>query len=133
MRHTAYILSTTLLTATIILSSCNQNKEYVELTAAEAAESYYRLLPAGNYAMFVDGMAGADAMPHEYRRQLTELVRQQMETRWQKHGTWQSITATHVEESDSLANVTLELHFADKTTDQIILPMVYIDGEWRMQ
>lgn len=132
MRHTAYILSF-ILTASILLLSCGEVKHDEEQTAAIAAERYYQLLPASQYAMFVDGMVGADSMPLDYRRQLTELVRKQMETRWQKHGEWQSITATNVEEQGDQANVTLELRFADGTTDQIFLPMIYINNEWKMQ
>ncbi len=116
-----------------LICACTSKEQPDEMTAGEAAEGYYLLLKSGHYAAFVEGMAGIDEFPEEYRRQLQQLVEQQMQTRWRKHGQWLSIDATDVQEQDSTASVMLSITYADNTSEQILLPMIFIDDEWYMQ
>lgn len=115
------------------LIACTSKEQPDEMTAGEAAEGYYLLLKSGQYAAFVEGMAGIDEFPEDYRQQLQQLVEQQMQTRWRKHGQWLSINVTDVQEQDSTANVMLYIAYGDHTSEQILLPMILIDGEWYMQ
>ena len=121
----------------LLLQSCKKQEDKEAYSdPAESAEAYYNLLPEGQYGRFVSGMAKADDMPDTYREQLEQLVQQQMETRWQQHGQWQSIDVidSHMygANADS-ANVLLSISYADSTHDRIMVPMVCIEDEWFMQ
>ena len=114
------------------------SSETPEERAAKAALSYYHHLAEGRPAAFLEGKAGTDSLPADYRQQLMAACQQYLTDMTNKHG-----GISHVEISpnggrrDSSLQVTyafLLLSFADSTQEEITVPMVEAPGgQWLMR
>lgn len=104
-----------------------------EEKASEAALKYYEYLLDGAYQDYVGGIAYSDKMTEKYRKQLVDLSAQYMQREKDLHGGILKVTYQSGIFTDSLANVLLELHFADSTSEEISVPMVLSDGQWKLQ
>ncbi len=118
----------------IIVAACSTAPSKEEL-AGLAAKGYYQHLISGEYEQFVEGRLLADSLPADYRDQLIEgykqFVAQQQEAR-------NGINEVRVSRAytDSLAgytNVLLLLCYGDSTTEEVVVPMVELDGRWKMK
>ena len=89
--------------------------------ARRAAERCYRYLQNGKYDRFVSEIAYADQMSPEYRSQM------------QDHGNLISFEAVGDTIQSDLAHIYLQLTYADSTSEEVGLPMICIDGDWKMQ
>lgn len=106
-----------------------------EQIAAQAAKVYYENLIAGDAAQFVDGSAQIDSIPADYRDSQIAAVRQYMAQITEAHGGLASVevdTAT-VTQDGMQAHVTLRFHYADSTTNRVLVPMVCKDGTWLLR
>ena len=122
-----------LLAAFAVLTACSSPTP--EELAALAAEGYYRHLMAGEYEQFLEGRAGADSLPDDYREQLLAGYRQFMDQQERAHGSIRDIRISSARH-DTLADYTtvlLVLCFSDSTDEEIVVPMSCHDGRWRMR
>ena len=122
-----------LLAAFAVLTACSSPTP--EELAALAAEGYYRHLMAGEYEQFLEGRAGADSLPDDYREQLLAGYRQFMDQQERAHGGIRDVRISSARH-DTLADYTtvlLVLCFADSTDEEIVVPMSCHDGRWRMR
>ena len=106
-----------------------------EELAALAAQGYYRHLAAGEYEAFLEGKAGADSLPADYREQLLTGYRQFAAQQQSAHQGIQEVQSSNVV-TDTLAgytNVFLILSYGDSTREEIVVPMVEHNGRWRMK
>ena len=106
-----------------------------EELAALAAEGYYRHLVQGDYEHFLEGKAGSDSLPADYREQLLTGYRQFMAQQERAHGGIRDIRISSARH-DTLADYTtvlLVLCFSDSTDEEIVVPMSCHDGRWRMR
>lgn len=106
-----------------------------EEQAALAAEGYYRHLAKGEYEKFLEGRAGADSIPDDYRVQLLAGYRQFMFQQQRAHKGIRDVRVSSAK-SDSLTgytNVMLILCFGDSIDEEIVVPMVEYNGSWRMK
>ncbi len=107
-----------------------------EQQAALAAEGYYRHLIAGEYEQFLQGRAGADSLPDDYREQLLTAYRQFVAQQQDNHNGITAVVVSNVR-TDSLSDYTsvfLLLSYGDSTQEEIIVPMVDTgEGHWRMR
>jgi hypothetical protein len=121
--------------AMTVLSACNSYQMTPEEKAQEAAVAYYNSLLAGEYEAFLNGRATMDSIPDNYRERLLNIYKQFMLRQQEEHGGIAGIEATHAA-TDSTLNVMqvfLNLNFNDSTKEEIVVPMVEKDGEWKMK
>ena len=118
-----------------LLGIINCSSPTPEELAALAAEGYYRHLMAGEYEQFLEGRAGADSIPDDYREQLLAGYRQFMAQQEHAHRGIRDVRISSAK-SDSLTgytNVMLILCFGDSIDEEIVVPMVEYNGSWRMK
>lgn len=125
--------SLVLLTVLVFLVGCG--KASPEELASLAAEGYYRHLTAGEYEQFLQGKAGADSLPEDYREQLLTGYKQFMAQQQKSHQGIRSVQTTNarMDSTLQLMQVFLLLEYGDSTQEEIVVPMVEHDGRWRMK
>ena len=109
----------------------------LEQQAAEAAQSYYQRLLDGYPDGFLAGKAAYDEMPADYRDQLVKANEQYMKDVEQKHNGLRSVVVSpNVGRIDSTLHVVyafLLLSYGDSTKEEVTVPMVQVDGDWKMR
>ena len=109
----------------------------LEQQAAEAAQSYYQRLLDGYPDGFLAGKAAYDEMPADYRDQLVKANEQYMKEVEQKHNGLRSVVVSpNVGRIDSTLHVVyafLLLSYGDSTKEEVTVPMVQVDGDWKMR
>ena len=117
------------------LVSCQEVS--LEQQAAEAAQSYYQRLLDGYPDGFLAGKAAYDEMPADYRDQLVKANEQYMKDVEQKHNGLRSVVVSpNVGRIDSTLHVVyafLLLSYGDSTKEEVTVPMVQVDGDWKMR
>ena len=108
-----------------------------EQQAAEAAQGYYQRLLDGYPDGFLAGKAAYDQLPADYRDQLVKANEQYMKDIQQKHNGLRSVVVSpNVGRKDSTLHVVyafLLLSYGDSTEEEVTVPMVQVDGEWKMK
>ena len=109
----------------------------LEQQAAEAAQSYYQRFLDGYPDGFLAGKAAYDEMPADYRDQLVKANEQYMKDVEQKHNGLRSVVVSpNVGRIDSTLHVVytfLLLSYGDSTKEEVTVPMVQVDGDWKMR
>ena len=109
----------------------------LEQQAAEAAQSYYQRLLDGYPDGVLAGKAAYDEMPADYRDQLVKANEQYMKDVEQKHNGLRSVVVSpNVGRIDSTLHVVyafLLLSYGDSTKEEVTVPMVQVDGDWKMR
>lgn len=103
--------------------------------AAKAAQAFYGHLAAGRFDDYAKGMAGVDGLPPAYRSQVLDAARQLMAVQLTAHGGIDSVgvAGESIEESGGRAVALLTLCFHDGIREEVAVPMVEVDGEWKMR
>ncbi len=108
-----------------------------EQQAAEAAQSYYQRLLDGYSDGFLVGKANYDQYPSDYRQQLVKANELFMEDMKQKHNGLRAVAVSpNVGRVDTTLHVVytfLLLSYGDSTQEEVTVPMVQVDGEWKMK
>ena len=108
-----------------------------EQQAAEAAQSYYQRLLDGYPDGFLVGKANYDQYPSDYRQQLVKANEQFVKDMKQKHNGLRAVAVSlNVGRTDTTLHVVysfLLLSYGDSTQEEVIVPMVQVDGEWKMK
>lgn len=117
-----------------LLAACSQEPNPDEL-ALQAAKGYYDELLSGNCEAFLDGKAVADSLPEGYRSQMLQVYRNFLEEQRENHGGLHHVTAERASRDTTLhlTHAFLLLHFADSTREEISVPMVEVNGQWKMK
>ena len=119
---------------TVMLSACSQDGLSKEQRAVrKAAERDYELLIAGKYDAFIGEIAYADQMSMDYRSQMVDLVHEHAASLSRQHGGLVSAKAVGDTIANVQAHVFLQLVFKDETTEEVGLPMVKVENDWKMQ
>ena len=116
----------------VFLASCISCSGW-KREADRAAEKYYTYLIEERYEDFVAGIACADSFPEFYRSQMVDVIRNYVYRERELHGGLMSVEAVDCKVKGNVANAFLELLFADSVKEEISVPMVYCDDEWKMQ
>lgn len=120
-----------------MLVSCNGKDAELDqgTLAANAAKLYYQDLISGKTEHFLEGVNMSDRIPEDYKKQMLSNYKQFVAKQKKAHKGVDSITIsnTQLSEKDSTASVFLVLHFADSTSEQIIVPMLKKKGIWYMR
>ena len=108
-----------------------------EQQAAHAAQKYYKCLAEGYVEGFLEGKAGVGDLPSAYCEQLLQAYKMYIADMQRKHkGLREVRISPNVGRCDSTLHLThafLLLCYADSTQEEITVPMVESDGEWRMK
>ena len=130
MRRLLYIVI-----AFLILAACSETTP--EQRAAEAAKFYYDRLLEGYPEGFLEGKADIDSLPSDYCEQMVGVFRKYISDLQQQHGGISEVRISpQVARRDSTLNLTyafLLLCYQDSVLEEITVPMVEVNGEWRMR
>lgn len=135
MRRISFLFSTffAAILLTFISNSCSQPKP--DELASRAAKIYYDYLLAGNYEAYIDGIYQPDAIPEGYREQLLTnakmFVWQQKESR--KGIAEVQLNRANVGKDGKTADVFLILCYGDSTKEEVVVPMIEVEGNWMMK
>lgn len=129
--------SFSVLTVALLLACSGVTREW---QAATAAQKYYELLSKGDAIRFMEGKAGVENLPADYCEQLLKAIENYHKDIQEKHGGLNDVRisdntslladTTHVEQE---VKAFLILCYGDSTQEEIVVPMVEVDGEWRMK
>ncbi len=108
-------------------------KEQPKDAAAQMALRSYQHLVAEEYDAYLQGMAGYEQMPASYREELKALLAQYVRKEMSERGGFANITVNSDTIMGARANVFLQLEFKDGTTEEVSVPLIYIDESWRLQ
>lgn len=110
-------------------------EEVARQAASQSAEKSYNALLSARYEQFLSGRADADSIPEEYRQQLLASYKQFMVQQQQEHGGIRSlsVTSARIDSTQNLIQVFLLLNYADSLNEEIVVPMIERNGEWKMK
>ena len=128
------VLLSILIAVALLLAACGEKKKNVDQgkLAAKAAKHYYEQLLKGDYEAFLDNENRTNNLPDNYRKQLLLNLKQFVAQQDSVHHGIDSITlgASHFSAKDNTASVFLLFYYGDKTTEQVVVPMVKERGKW---
>ena len=103
--------------------------------AAQTAQNYYTQLLKGDYQAFVAGRYQPHALPPGYQEQLVANAKMYVVQQQEAHKGIVRVKAldARADTSRQVANVFLNLTFGDRTTEEIVVPMVEKKGAWYMR
>jgi len=118
----------------LILPSChNDGLNRQQRRARRAAERCYEYLQDKKFNRFVGEIAYAEQMSPEYRQQMEDLIEENTIRNIEEHGKLLSAEAVGDSITGDLAHIYLQLTYADSTSEEVGLPMICIEGDWKMQ
>lgn len=130
-----FLVAVCWLLAVVCCLSCSRQEPTPEELAGKAAKAYYDHLLAGDYEAFLQGKADSDSLPSDYRQELLHAYEQFMQEQEKSHGGIVEVALSNAR-SDSLQQVMqafLLLTFKDSVKEEIVIPMVLRDGQWKMR
>jgi len=101
--------------------------------ARRAAEAAWNDLKDGDYDDYLDRIYYADSMTDDYRSQLADCLATYIERERERAGGIKSVEAVGDTIFEDQAHVFLMLTFGDGTQHQVGVPMVKVDGKWKVQ
>ena len=103
--------------------------------AAQAAQNYYTQLLRGDYEAFVAGRYQPHAIPDSYREQLVANAKMFVGQQKDEHRGIVKARAVDAQADTThhVANVFINLSYGDRTTEEIVVPMVEKKGVWYMR
>ena len=123
-----------LIAVALLLAACGEKKKNVDQgkLSAKAAKHYYEQLLKGDYEVFLNNENRTNNLPDNYRKQLLLNLKQFVALQDSVHHGIDSITlgASHFSAKDNTASVFLLFYYGDKTTEQVVVPMVKEHGKW---
>jgi hypothetical protein len=122
----------------VALMACSHEpsaEEKALQSAREAARQSYESLLAGRYDEFLAGRAYMADIPDNYREELIASYKQFMAQQREFHGGIGSIAVSdaRIDSTLQLIQVFLILNYRDSTQEEIVIPMVEQDGQWKMK
>lgn len=117
------------------LISCKDESPNPGFFAGGAAKGYYDLLLEGKYEAYVAGFNQPNRLPDSYHKQLVLNAQMFVEQQNEERKGIKSVEVLNAKSDTTLhiADVFLQVAYGDKTKEQIVVPMVEVDGEWKMR
>ena len=124
-----------LISLMLLIGGCSQQEQSPEEQAGMAAKEYYDRLLAEDYEGFLSGKADMDSVPDDYRAQMVTACKQYKQTLEQMHEGLSTVTLSNAkcDSTQQLMHAFLLLHFKDSVKEEITVPMVQRDGQWKMR
>lgn len=117
----------------MLFTACSSDLSREQRSVRKAAEKCYEYLQDGKYDKFVGEIAYADSMSEDYRSQMVDLIKEFAASEKLRHGKLMKVEAIGEDIKDSLAQVYLQISYADSTSEEVGVPMVKIGKRWKMQ
>lgn len=132
MKHLLYIV---LLAVCVSVTSCSKQEVDQGELAAIAAKGYYDLLLEGKYEEFVAGYHQPYRIPAGYHEQLVTNAKMYVGQQKEEHKGIAEVRILNAKADTArhIADVFLYFVYGDSTKEQVIVPMVMRDGEWKMR
>ncbi len=133
MRH----LFTLHLSFLLLLASCSSTtpEEQARTGAMVSAQSGYDRLLSGDYSGFIACREGMEDVPSSFREQMIDTYKMYIASEQKVHRGISRATAIRAEMDSTLniMQVFMLLSYGDGSQEEVVVPMVYSDGEWKMR
>lgn len=133
-RGSIYILCILML---MLAASCSNTMKddplLVKAPEEKKVEKLYAPFQEGNYEEFVDNMLSVREKSAGYREQMVHMMKQHAAKEIELHQGLNSMKVLRVEQSPQnrlYAEAYLQMYYADGTTEQVCIPLIYQDGRW---
>lgn len=105
-----------------------------ELTEMEALR-LYELAAKGDFAGSVAAMESCDSTTDTYRKQMELRLKHHYTQMLKERGGYESASVTRMEmhTNGRMANVFLQVTYADSTSEEVLFPLVFDGEHWRIQ
>ena len=116
-------------------SSCKEESPDPGYFAGIAAKGYYDLLLEGKYQEYVAGYNQPCRLPDSYQKQLLLNAQMFVEQQQAEHKGMARVDVINAKADTAhhVADVFLLVVYADSTKEQIVVPMVEVNSEWKMR
>lgn len=143
--YVRFALRSVLLTVSMVLSlvSCGGDSDPelpVEVPRVEGMPSdstvvgWYNLFIEGKYTEYVRLAASNDGMPASYCRQMEMLMRQRHLQQEQQHDGPKKCRVLRFDDyTEDYCNAYIEVTFKDGVKEQILIPLVKVEEQWRIR
>ena len=127
------------LLAIVLLAACREAAPESDMTPEEqaslTARNMYQALYRGDYDTFLDNRLQAGDMPDSYRKAMLTNLKQHVAKTRDAHQGVDRIEVSHTVKDSTLqvVQVFLILNYNDSVREQIVVPMVESDGEWKLK
>lgn len=115
--------------------ACSSPVQKKEDAAAKAAKHYYEQLIAGDYDAYVKGLNMPAKVPDSYKSQILANAKMFIDQQNKERAGIKEVSVANstCDTLHHVANVFLLLSYGDKTSEQVVVPMVERKGEWLMR
>ena len=119
----------------LFLSGCKKEKDEQSLDeiVCKQAESYYQSLVGGSYADFLEGLSGTSSMLPEQREQALDALKMFCQIQQKNHGGIVKSRGVNANIQGDRAEVFVGLIYADSIREKIVVPMILVEGIWKME
>lgn len=121
--------------AGMLFVACEPKANDPAKLAGRTAKLYYDALLDGKYEDFVAGIDHHVSGQENYELQLKANARMFVDQQKAAHQGIASFEVDRVQYSDTAhaANIFMQIHYADSTREQVVVPMVERHGVWLMR
>lgn len=124
-------------TLLLLFASCSSStpEEQARTGAMVAAQSGYDRLLSGDYSGFIACREGMADIPSSFREQMIDTYKMYIASEQKVHGGISRATATRavMDSTLNIMQVFMLLSYGNGSQEEIVVPMVYSDGEWKMR
>ena len=108
------------------VTSCKKEDVDPAAVAGNVAKQYYQYLLDGKYEEFIPGV---------YREQLITNAKMFVGLQKEVHQGMVKVDVAKAsaDTANHVANVFLNIAYGDSTTEEVVVPMVLVDGNWMMK
>lgn len=114
---------------------CKSEAPTATQLAAAAAKEYYGMLLAGKYREFAAGYNQPNRLPDGYHDQLVMNAQMFVEQQQDEHKGIAKVNILNAKADTAhhVVDVFLQMVYGDSTREQVVVPMVEVEGEWKMR
>ena len=120
-----------------LLTACSPGGkgEGLQPPTADEVMAYYELYRSGNYADYVKAMQSCDDKPADFCKQMADALKQHAtRIKAEKGGAVSAeFLRTELHAEHSAADAYLSVTYGDSTKEEIILPLVFWQDQWRLK
>lgn len=124
----------------MLLTGCGQESRTEEASGPTPPDSLevvemFNLYIQGDYAAYVDMMESMDDKTDDYRTQMAALLKQRHRSQEEAHGgpIQARLLRFETNKDGNYAQAFIEVVYQDRNFDEILLPIVWKDGRWRIR
>lgn len=120
----------------LLLASCGSKDRAADREKPEeAAVHYVQSLADGHYDEIVSAMISCDSTTEQYNRQIKTLYKQMAARKRADNGELKTVVCVRTEKGplDGSVNAYLKLTYSNDSIEDIILPLFWNSGRWRLR